>query len=395
MSRIKYLLIAALVLPTVLFSQNEFKPSWSGAFRLESPDKNFKLKFGGHIHYDYTWMNQDEALANEFGDFTNGTELRRVRFYHSGTAYRNIGYKLQLEFAGGEIAYKDVFIEFKKLPVFGNVRVGQMKEPFRLEVLVSSNDMTFIERTAYTEFAGDRNSGILVHNQVLNGALGYQLGVFRNADAFGNDKNAKDAYNVTGRVSTEFLKNEEKNSMVHLAVGFSNRNNNENEYKVSGRTAVHLAPKYLSTGTLTNVDNVQLINLEGAYYAGPLSIQTEYLMAKVNGGTELNFSSYYGQVSYFLTGESRPWNGSYAGFGGIKPNKNFGENGGGAWEIGLRFSSTDLNDRVILGGKMTEWTAGVNWYLNPASRIQLNYVLADVDGLGKASAVVTRFHIAF
>ncbi|RMD99157.1 MAG: hypothetical protein D6816_15310 [Bacteroidetes bacterium] len=395
MSRIKYLLIAALVLPTVLFSQNEFKPSWSHAYKLESADKNFKLKFGGRIHYDMAWMNQDDALANEFGDFTNGTELRRVRFYNSGTVYSNISYKLQLEFAGGEIGFKDVYIDFHKLPVLGNLRVGQMKEPYRLEVLVSSNDMTFIERTPYTSFAPERNAGILVHNQVLNGALGYQAGVFRNADGTGNDKNAGDAYNFTARVSTEFLKNEERNSMVHLAVGFSNRNNNANEYKVSGRPAVHLAPKYLSTGTLTNVDNVELVNLEGAYYAGPLSIQAEYLMAKVNGGTELNFSSYYGQVSYFLTGESRPWKGSYEGFGGIKPKKNFGENGGGAWEIGLRFSSTDLNDRIILGGKMTEWTAGVNWYLNPASRIQLNYVLADVDGLGKASAVVTRFHIAF
>lgn len=395
MSRIKYLLIAALLLPTFLFSQNEFQSSWATGFKLESADKNFKFKFGGRIQYDYAWLSQDDALANAFGDFTNGTELRRVRFYNSGTIYGNVAYKLQLEFAGGEIAFKDVYLEFKKLPVIGNLRVGQMKEPYRLEVLASSNDMPFIERTPYTAFGTERNSGLLVHNNLLNGALSYQVGVFRNADDTGNDKNAGDAYNFTARVSTELLKNEEKNAFVHLAVGYSNRHNQENEYTVSAKPAMHLAPKYLSTGTLTNVDNVQLVNLEGAWFAGPLTLQTEYLMARVNSSTEFNFGSYYAQVSYFLTGESRPWKGSYATYSGIKPRKNFGQDGCGAWELALRYSATDLNDRLIPGGKMTEWTAGVNWYLNPASRIQLNYVLADVEGLGKASGVVTRFHVAF
>lgn len=353
------------------------------------------MKFGGRIHYDLLWLNQDDALSSAFGELKSGTELRRVRFYNSGTIYGNVAYKLQLEFAGGVATFKDVYVEIKELPILGNIRVGQMKEPYRLEVLVSSNDMSFIERTPYTAFGPERNAGILAHNTLLNGALGFQVGAFRNADETGNDKNAGNAYNFTGRVSTEMLKNKERNALLHLAIGYSNRNSKDKTYNVTAKPAIHLAPKYLSTGTLTNVDHVNLLNLEGAYYTGPLSIQGEYLMAKVNGTSEVDFSSYYGQIGYFLTGESRPWKGSYEGFGGIKPKNNFGENGGGAWEVALRYSSTDLNDRVILGGKMTEWTLGVNWYLNPSSRILLNYVLADVDGVGKANAILTRFQLTF
>ena len=395
MSRIAYLFFAALMLPAFLASQNDYKAYWADGFKFESADKHFKLKFGGRIHYDMAWMWQDDDLSTAFGDFSNGTELRRVRFYNSGTIYSNVAYKLQLEFAGGKTSFKDVYIEFKRLPLVGNLRVGQMKEPYRLEVLASSNDMPFIERAAYTAFGPERNAGILIHNSLFDGALAFQAGVFRNADDTGNDKNAGDAYNLTARLTSQLLKNEDKNTFLHLGVGLSRRNNTAKEYELSVRPAVHLAPKYLFTGKLTNVDHTELVNFEGAYHAGPFTVQAEYLLATVNGGTELNFGSYYGQLSYFLTGESRAWKGSYAGFGGIKPKNNFRENGGGAWEVALRYSATELNDRTIAGGEMTEWTLGLNWYLNPASRIQLNYVLADVKGFGKASAMVTRFHLAF
>ena len=52
-----------------------------------------------------------------------------------------------------------------------------------------------------------------------------------------------------------------------------------------------------------------------------------------------------------------------------------GISGWGAWQVGLRFSYLDLNDKAIQGGMVYDWTAGLNWFWNPNMKIQLNYIL--------------------
>ncbi len=51
----------------------------------------------------------------------------------------------------------------------------------------------------------------------------------------------------------------------------------------------------------------------------------------------------------------------------------------------MRFSSIDLNDAEALngtrGGKEHNLTFGVNWYLNPNTRVTWNYVHGEVDRL--------------
>ena len=50
----------------------------------------------------------------------------------------------------------------------------------------------------------------------------------------------------------------------------------------------------------------------------------------------------------------------------------------GAWELGARYSSLDLVDGPVHGGRMHLFTAGVNWYLTRHLRIDGNYILGDV-----------------
>ncbi|MEM1202125.1 MAG: porin, partial [Acidobacteriota bacterium] len=55
----------------------------------------------------------------------------------------------------------------------------------------------------------------------------------------------------------------------------------------------------------------------------------------------------------------------------------------------------DLNDGAISGGEEDNWTVGVNWYPNPATRLMLNYVHADVDGEGEGDFILVRWQVDF
>ena len=165
----------------------------SSATYLNAQNSDKEIKFGGRIMYDMAvWGLRKWTIL--------GTEFRRVRFFSSGKMYRNVKYKLQLEFAGGKIAFKDVFIELNKLPIKGNLRVGHFKEPLRLEALTSSKYITFMERGLPIAFAPERNTGAMYHT-TFGDKLSIQSGVFRNSDAFGNDKSATNNVNITSRIT--------------------------------------------------------------------------------------------------------------------------------------------------------------------------------------------------
>lgn len=88
-------------------------------------------------------------------------------------------------------------------------------------------------------------------------------------------------------------------------------------------------------------------------------------------GLDLDFSGYYIEASYFITGEHRRYKGG--AFSRVKPKHNFtpGKSvGPGAWQVAFRYSNIDLNDfdEGILGGQEDNLTIGLNWHINPNVR---------------------------
>jgi phosphate-selective porin OprO/OprP len=120
---------------------------------------------------------------------------------------------------------------------------------------------------------------------------------------------------------------------------------------------------------------------------GPLSFQSEFFFSNLNHLTAASNDFYggYAYVSYFLTGENRPYNRKMGVFDRVRPYQDFFRvrtedgsttTGRGAWEVAYRFSYIDMLDGLTTkgAGMATDHTFGLNWYLNPFTRVMFNYV---------------------
>ena len=379
---------------------NTLRFYWDKGLRAKTADGNFSFKFGGRVMWDAQWFSQDDVSKAAYGDLEDGTEFRRVRLYFSGDIYKDFFFKLQTDFAGGDVALKDAYLGMKNIPALGHIKVGHFKEPFGLEELTSSKYITFIERSMPIEaFAPSRNAGIMIYNDALSKRLFWAAGVFRDVDGTGLSL-ADRGYAITARLAGTPYFAEKGKKLLHLGAAYSHRVQPDDAARYRSRPECHLSSKrFVDTHSISLVDSVDLLGFEAAMVLGPFSVQGEYIAAMVNGNSpDYDFSGWYVQASYWLTGEHRKY--KDGAFSRVSPKKNFGfgeGSGWGAWEVAARYSQLDLNDGTVGGGKESNWTLGLNWHLNPNMRIMFNYIHAGTDkpDNGDADIFGMRFQVDF
>jgi len=376
---------------------------WDEGLCFDSKDGAFRLKIGGRVQVDGAWFDQDsdlvtqlEAAGSDEPNWQDGFEIRKARLRLDGLLYEIVEFRVQYDFADSNL--KDAYVGLSALP-FGSIRVGHFKEPFSLQRLTSSRHLTFMERGLTAAFEAARNTGVMLHNHIMDDRLTYALGVFRDTDDFGSGS-GDGKYNITGRLTGLPLYENDGRRLVHLGLGYSYRNPDE-VVRLSMRPEANLIPDPLADTDSFAADDVNILGVETALVCGPVSLQGEYVTAMVHSdsASDPDFFGYYIEASYFLTGEHRRYNTSSGVFDRIKPNRNFmGKEGGpGAWQIAARYSHIDLEDGAVNGGKLNTVTAALNWYLNPNTRVMLNYVFADADDRynGEANILQMRFQVEF
>jgi len=160
-----------------------------------------------------------------------------------------------------------------------------------------------------------------------------------------------------------------------------------------------------------------LLGLEAALARGPLKFQGEWVHADYDSinrlgptGNGLNQQTvkgdvdvWYAQLMWNITGEK--WSDMYRSgiFRGVTPNNNFRPGSGwGAWQLGLRWSQYDAGDVNFAGtnsriqsgtspqigtgdnskmdAKVDSYGIGVNWILNPMSRVMFEWTRTDFGG---------------
>ncbi len=381
----------------VLEAANEASLSarWKNGFYFEDTDKNFTLKIGGRVQLDTAFFDADEALEAEAGPFDDGVKFRRAQLEISGNMYGNMRFVTEYNFAGS-LGFRNVYLAFTDVPVLGTLRIGSQLEPMGLEGTTGNNYIPFMERSFNYAFNPSYNTGIRALNNALDQRVSWSAGVFKDTGATG-DSVSNEAFAVTARLTALPYFDESSQRYLHLGLAMSYRDVSDSGYRFRARPESSIAPYVVDTGAL-DADTVTIANLEAAFGLGPLSLQGEWSMASPDAeGDDAEFGAWYVMASYFLTGEHRPYSQSSGAHGRIKPNHNAtGKPGGaGAWELAVRFDTMDLEDGAVEGGAVDATTLGLNWYLNPHSRIMINYVLADVRDVGAVDIAQMRFQVDF
>jgi phosphate-selective porin OprO/OprP len=353
--------------------------------------EKWTVKLGGRILGDYVmFAHQDAANLAAIGDQQNYFEIRSLRIQAEGTGYGVYDYKLQLDFEpeNEEEAIKDLWIGIHEIPVIGYARFGHFKAPMSLEQLTSSRYITFMERSLADVFVPGRKVGAASYNNALDEAIHVSYGVFFN-DIEDNDKQRIDdaqgvEFALRGVWTPVYTAN--GRGLIHVGGAWRYVDDRDDNVSFNARPETHEEDYFLQTGAIDARD-FHVFNTEMAAIYGPLSLQSELFLTRVNpiGGGEVDLYGAYAYASYFLTGESRGYKRKEAAFDRVKPNTNFwivrtsdGPSAGwGAWELAARWSYLDFTDPALDddgNGTLHDLTLGINWYWNPYARMMFNYI---------------------
>lgn len=393
--------------------------------RFESSSGDHRLQIVGALQADAAFYKQ-RARGSAAQKLNGGTSFRRAHLGVQGTAFQDFNYALIFDGAasgGLAAAVRDLTVAYTGLrPLV--ITIGNQKPQTGLETSFSdrSNASTFLEPALSSPLftaTGTRNIGVRVSTGGDHYAL--SLGVY------GDDINnngvalpASEGWGGHGRFTWAPINRPGR--LVHIGASGYWRSVARGRAAATDPIVRQLrfraqpevtvdAARLVDTGNLNFARTVRLVAGEAAAIWGPISLQSEYVhsFVKQEGArTDLGFDGGYAALSWFLTGESRAYEGRTGVFTRMAPKRNFTLKGGtGAFELAARWSFIDLDskpDLLVLdgvrGGRETNYTIGVNWYANPYLRLMFNYIHADVENLtntgldegGKADIFAMRLH---
>ena len=404
----------------------------AGDKKKKDDAKKPSLVISGQVQADQVYFGQDAISRASVGDLQDGAQFRRLRIGARGTSFEVLEYSLGVDFAlANNPSFLDNYLEWKQLPWLGNVRAGHFFEPFSLERVTQNRNNTFMERSLVDTFAPARNMGLMTYGNTESELATWAIGTFRtSSDNVGNDSfDSGQALTMRGTCLPWWDEASDGRFYLHLGAAYSYRQAYQNQVRFRNTPEIRkqqpngafgpvgppspsnyingvpgpFAPIFVDTGFI-RADHFQLFDPEFALIMGPLSLQSEYACAFVDqsGGQPLFFNGYMAQVSYFLTGEHRPYDRKLGIHKRLEPFEDFFrvrtkgqgvQTGLGAWEVAARFSNIVLNDKNIQGNNLTDFTVGLNWYLNPYTRWKFNYVRAFLQDQQKGNSLTDAYGV--
>lgn len=373
-----------------------------GITRYSLFDGQVKFRLGLQAQIDGTAGFGSDSFEESFAPIESSLDLRRGVVYAVGRV-KSFNFNLGFDF-GADLNVDSAWIEGAEggLEVWGKflgkLRLGYVDEPFSLERQTSSYNLGFLERSLPVQtMAPGTNVGALIHSSARDGRTSWAAGVY--SLGVKTEQNASNSVlSLTGRVTRLLSYRDDGRRLVHIGTSFSYRSPTSGEVRYRSRPEARFVDPLADTGDF-EAGRTILWGLEAAVVRGPMWAAAEYIVSDVSADQagDPRFRGGYVQVGWFLTGEARPYRKNSGAFDRVLPQAAHSADTpfriAGAWEVVGRFSALDLTDGAIDGGRLTDLSAALNWYLSAATRISLNYVRARPDDAGTAHIFLLRLQL--
>lgn len=377
--------------------------------------EDFTLSLRALVQYDSAYYGQGKVPAGT--DFSSGNNFRRARFGFEGTAFKDWAYQFIYDFGGSPGAPSSIssaFIQYNGLaPV--HLRIGAFPPPESFDDTTSASDLLFLERAQPTDLArsiggsdGREGVDVFAYDDSYFASLAYTGRLTTDTGAF-DEQQA-----LVGRVAYRPIASDTVNFAVGgdftYVLGFPDLAagaNSPHAFRLRERPELNVDDNNLRLIDTGNVDadhgwewgleaagNYENFYGQGGYFGFTAERRP---LGNPTGLPDPDFSGWYAQASWVLTGEVRKYRPETGSWGAPKPNDPFtlDKSGWGAWELAARYSVLDLNYREgvagsaapfggIRGGEQRIWTAGLNWYPNQVLRFMLDFQHTDVSRLSAA-----------
>lgn len=373
---------------------------------FEDGSGNWQLAINGRVQADYRNFHPDEDAADTFS-------LRRARLGGTLTFYKDYVVRVEGEYSSSSTSLTYGYFDINKWKA-AKIRMGQFKPFYGLERTMSTNFTDFQERSMGDALLGSTyDRGVMVYGTPFTG-INYSI-AYINGTGTTDENNAKeDGQDITVRVTGNLAEMAEwKNAVIHVGGWWAQGDEGSRRLasfiptgQSEGRgvgffstTCSTAACGGTSATSAAFADNVERKRGGGelALAYGPLKFQGEYIHTSFEGPDyDRDISAWYASTVWNVTGE--PFAGMYkeGAFGRLRPKSNFGPNGWGALQLGLRYSKFDASDfkssnaqgtgvllnnsagttdgLLVATNEADAWTLGANWILTPNTRLIANYV---------------------
>jgi phosphate-selective porin OprO/OprP len=387
-----------------------FVAGYKNGFTLQSETGDFVLKLTGYLQADGRFMPGDETEA-----LTDQFLVRRARPIVQGTVAKYFDFYLNPDFGSGTTILQDAYVDVRFTPKL-RFRVGKIKTPLGIERLQSGQSLLFVERALPNNLVPNRDIGLQVHGELLQGALGYQLAVLNGvADGGSVDTDVNDSKDLAGRLFVQPWRAKGNSPLRGLGVGVAGTAGKATG-PLRGYSSVSQVPIFSYATTVTATGDRRRWSPQLSFFVGPFGLLAEHVTARhdvqrVETGqptatATLTNSAWSVTGSWLLTGED-------ASYGNVKPKNFFVPSAckWGALQLVARYNRLDVDEASFTGGfadasksvrRACAWAAGLNWIWNSNLKYVLDYEQTRFTGGAAAggdrpteNSVQTRLQLSF
>lgn len=411
---VSFLTAAFIILPLLSFSQEEKKvvPDGTDGSVLSVPEKDstsgkttnleenerdakfstFKIGFG-YIG-DYIAFSESETFKQQMDsanlDLKAMFKTRDGRVLGSGkfNTKRTFAWKFAFMYDGDkeEWLVRETGFTIGVPELAGHLFIGRTKEGYSMVKVMNGHSPWTAERQMALDVIPILADGIKYYGSLPKSTIFWNVGYYNDFLSKGQGFSTFE-WQFDARVGFLPIYKKESHKVLHVAVNYRYGRPNNGKITLKSRPEANTIPQIINTGSFA-ADNSYHIGGEIYYSTGRFLVGSEIMSH--NFQSDVADHQFVGGdfvVTYLFTNTNRPYNTTSSVFGFVPVKKSVFKGGWGEWEGVLRFSTLDLDDGSIKGGKFWRITPMINWYVTKVIRMEFVYGYGVLDRYNLSGAV--------